>query len=221
MAIQSALAMSFSSSTVAGRAARGFGLDLDRNNAQSAGDGVLAFDFDGNGTVAAAEINRSRESLLGFGGQLDLNGDGRITMAERRRATAGGNGLRAFDLDTNGVLSAAELRAARARVVRSAGASDTDDVGNGTSILNVDPRNNRIELGLPSPAAPPAPPAAPAARTNPAADARARAERDIREAEAQLEAFRARQEDTRRRLEESVRVGQATRERFAGLFPGF
>lgn len=221
MAIQSALATSFSSSTVAGRAGRGFGLDLDRNNAQSAGDGVLAFDFDGNGTVVAAEINRSRESLLGFGGQLDLNGDGRITMAERRRATAGGDGLRAFDLDTNGVLSAAELRAARARVVRSAGTSSTDDVGNSTSILNVDPKNNRIELGLPAPAIPAAPPAPPTAPRNPAADAQARAERDIREVEAQIEAARLQREAARERFANFVRVGQNTRERLAAIFPGF
>jgi hypothetical protein len=220
MAIQSALATSFNSSTVPGRASRGFGLDLDRSNTQTAADGVLAFDFDGNGTVAAGEITRSRESLLGFGGQLDLNGDGRITMAERRRATAAGNGLRAFDLDTNGVLSAAELRAARGRVVRSAGTSNIDDVGNNTQILNVDPKNNRIELGIDTPPAPPTPPA-PAAPSDPAGEARARAERSIQQAEAQLEAVRRQEEEIRRRFENFVRVGQATRNRLAGIFPGF
>lgn len=170
MAFTTSLAVSFNFSTLAGRGAprtAGFGLDLNRDNSFGAGDGLLAFDFNNDGRVGAAEITRSRQALLGFGGTEDLNGDGRITRAESRTAQLRGAELKPFDVDANGVLSAQELNQARARVVgqdglvRGVDAADSDN-----RVLGVDPRNSRIETSFRSTSAPaptPPPPAAPPA----------------------------------------------------------
>ncbi|MCA9794570.1 MAG: hypothetical protein KC910_22335 [Candidatus Eremiobacteraeota bacterium] len=68
---------------------KGYGLDLNNNGRYDAGqDGVLGFDFNHNGKIDRKEIEQSREALKAFGGNYDLNGDGRTTMCEKIRGNS-------------------------------------------------------------------------------------------------------------------------------------
>jgi hypothetical protein len=96
---------------------KGYGLDLDGDGRYTRGrDGVLAFDYNGDGQLSQAEIERSNAALKAFGGNFDLNGDGQVGWFERLRGRALQREMRQRDLDGDGTLSSWELAAAGGRV---------------------------------------------------------------------------------------------------------
>ena len=109
----------------------GFGVDLDGNGRFEQGkDGILAFDFDGNGSLSQQEIDRSRRVLKTFGdpnfGQQQI-GDLSAEQVE--------DGILRAHLDRNGdnKLDRAELKAARAKLWVD---RDGDGLGDNGELFN-------------------------------------------------------------------------------------
>ncbi len=97
---------------------KGFGLDLNRNGCYERGrDGVLAFDFNRNGKIGKGEVEKSREMLRAFGGNNDLNGDGKTTFCEKIKAKKLRCRMQQYDTNRNGRLEAHEIDRAGGRVL--------------------------------------------------------------------------------------------------------
>lgn len=97
---------------------KGYGLDLNNNGRYDAGrDGVLGFDFNRNGKIDRQEIERSREALKAFGGNYDLNGDGRTSLCEKIRGNSLQKRMQGVDTNHDGRLSASEIASGGGRVL--------------------------------------------------------------------------------------------------------
>lgn len=96
---------------------RGYGVDLNNNGRYDRGtDGVLAFDFNRDGSLGKKEITKSREMLRAFGGCDDLNGDGKVSFSERSKARKYRARMQKLDRNRDGRLSTHELARAGALV---------------------------------------------------------------------------------------------------------
>ena len=96
----------------------GYGLDLNRNGRYDRGsDGVLAFDFNRNGKISDKEIRSSKELLRAFGGNDDINGDGKITICERSKAEKLRKRAARMDHNRDGRLSNDEISRANGRIL--------------------------------------------------------------------------------------------------------
>jgi EF hand len=143
---------------------RGYGLDLNGNGRYDKGqDGVLAFDLNHDGKISASEIRESNERLKAFGGNYDLNGDGKVTPCERLKAEGYKKEMQKLDTDGDGKLSASEIERGGGRIcvdrngdgkispAESFSAYSFPMPGFGDCTLGyVDPRNNQasvIEFG--------------------------------------------------------------------------
>ncbi len=92
------------------RPVRGYGLDLNNNGRYDRGqDGVLAFDFNRDGRLGKKELTKSREMLRAFGGNCDLNGDGKVSFSEKQKARKYRARMQRLDLNRDGRLSTHEL----------------------------------------------------------------------------------------------------------------
>lgn len=96
---------------------RGYGLDLNGNGRYDRGtDGVLAFDLNRDGRIDDREVQESNERLKAFGGNYDLNGDGRVNFCERIRGERLRSEMQQMDRNRDGVLDAGEIDANGGRV---------------------------------------------------------------------------------------------------------
>ena len=96
---------------------RMFGVDFDVDGSFDQGrDGVLGFDFDGNGIWEHSDFVRSNQMLIAYSGNNDLNGDGQIEQSETLLATQLNHRASFMDRDRDGILSNLELQMAGARM---------------------------------------------------------------------------------------------------------
>lgn len=96
---------------------KGYGLDLDGDGRYTRGrDGVLAFDFNRDGKLSDQEIQRSNNMLKAFGGNFDLDGDGRVTWWERMQGQNLKREAMRYDRNRDGVLDANEIARAGGKV---------------------------------------------------------------------------------------------------------
>ena len=100
-----------------GHNVKGYGLDLDGDGRFTRGkDGVLAFDFDHDGKLSDAELERSNNMLKAYGGDYDTNGDGKVSWIERLVGQRNAADVRRMDKDGDGRLSSWELDQAGGQV---------------------------------------------------------------------------------------------------------
>lgn len=89
---------------------QGYGIDLNGNGRYDRGqDGVLAFDLDHDGRIEDREIQESNQRLKAFGGNYDLNDDGKVTFCERMKAERYAQEMQHLDANQDGALDANEL----------------------------------------------------------------------------------------------------------------
>lgn len=132
---------------------RGYGLDLDSNGRFDRGrDGVLAFDFDKNGSVSSNEVRDSRAALDAFSGNQDGNGDGNVTSEEAAQSQRLAGLVAKFDANGDGKLNNAELKAADAKVLIGDATKGIDELpvdGRNGRLAQIDPKNfgAQVEVG--------------------------------------------------------------------------
>lgn len=96
----------------------GYGVDLNGQGGYQRGqDGVIAFDRDRNGRVDGKEIEDSNKRLKAFGGNYDLDGNGKVSFCERIKGQRYQREMQQHDQDRDGKLSTHELSAAGGRVL--------------------------------------------------------------------------------------------------------
>lgn len=89
---------------------KGYGVDLNHNGRYDRGrDGVLAFDLNKDGKIDDKEIQGSNDRLKAFGGNYDLNSDGKTTLCERIKGGGYQREVQRKDLNRDGVLDGNEL----------------------------------------------------------------------------------------------------------------
>ncbi|MCE7869767.1 hypothetical protein DYH09_05235 [bacterium CPR1] len=126
-------------------AGRAYGLDLDANlEFDPRHDAVLAFDLAGDGIVSELDVELSGQALRALGGDYDLDQDGQLSFDEGIIGSRMHSAAQSWDRDHDGLLSAEELKRARARVlvdgrVYSPEAFPLPD-GTTGSLARVDPR---------------------------------------------------------------------------------
>lgn len=97
---------------------KGYGIDLNGNGRYDRGqDGVLAFDLNHDGKIDKQEIEESNQRLKAFGGNYDLDGDGKVNFCERIRGQQYQREMQGLDRDGDGRLSAHELAQGGGRVL--------------------------------------------------------------------------------------------------------
>lgn len=139
---------------------RGYGIDLNHSGGYERGrDGVVAFDLNHDGKIDDKEIQDSNERLKAFGGNFDLNGNGKVTLCERIKGGQYQREMQGKDLNHDGKLDANELAQAGGRICidrNRDGHTDpseqyspfnfpTGGFGRG-SIGYVDPQNNDVQI---------------------------------------------------------------------------
>lgn len=139
---------------------KGYGVDLNHNGRYDRGrDGVLAFDLNHDGKIDDKEVQGSNERLKAFGGNYDLNGDGKTTMCERIKGGGYQREMQRKDANHDGVLDGNEIAQGGGRVLidhNRDGHTDASEQynpnffptrgGHGRgSIDYVDPRNNSVQ----------------------------------------------------------------------------
>lgn len=98
---------------------KGYGLDLNGDGKYNPRqDGMLSFDFNGDGHHSDQEIHHSNTLLKAFSGNFDQNGDGFTDWNEQMQGFNNFFQARSMDLDRDGVLSNWELQRAGGAVVR-------------------------------------------------------------------------------------------------------
>lgn len=88
----------------------GYGVDMNRNGSYDRGrDGVLAFDLNHDGQIDDKEVQGSNERLKAFGGNYDLNGDGKVNLCERIKASQYQQQMQGMDANRDGKFSTSEI----------------------------------------------------------------------------------------------------------------
>lgn len=99
-------------------AGRAYALDLDANlEFDPHHDAVLAFDLAGDDVISELDVEFSGQALRAMGGDYDLDQDGQLSFDEGIVASRMHSAAQGWDRNHDGVLSAEELKQARARVL--------------------------------------------------------------------------------------------------------
>jgi hypothetical protein len=96
---------------------KGYGLSLDGDGQYTPGrDGVLGFDSNNDGKLSKEEIEKTNKQMKAFGGNFDLDGDGKVGFFERLQGKAMQKQMQRYDKNHDGRLDANELQALNAKV---------------------------------------------------------------------------------------------------------
>lgn len=141
---------------------KGYGIDLNGNGQYDKGkDGVLAFDYNGDGKLSDNEIQKSRDMLKSMGGDYDFNGDGKVGFLERIRGKSLEKLSKKYDKNGDGRLDNGELQSGNAKVWKDAdkdGRADSNELYNPSNIPTpwgrgsidyVDPRSHTTQIRHP------------------------------------------------------------------------
>jgi hypothetical protein len=149
---------------------KGYGVDLNRDGQYQRGvDGVLGFDKNHDGKLSKKEIEETNQKMKAFGGNYDLNGDGKVGFFERIKAKGYESQMKKLDLNHDGKFSADELDRAGAKMGVDRNQDGKFDSGETHSVYNfptqggwgrgsigyTDPRNNYTQINNQTPWYPP------------------------------------------------------------------
>jgi len=97
---------------------RGYAVDLNNNGRYDRGqDGVLGMDLNHDGRVDNREIEQTNQRMKAFGGNYDLNGDGKVNFCERIQGRQMQQEMQGYDRNHDGRLDTNEFASAGGRVL--------------------------------------------------------------------------------------------------------
>lgn len=97
---------------------KGYAVDQNGNGRYDRGkDAVIAFDLNRDGKVDTHEMEESNQRLKAFGGNYDMNGDGKVNFCERIKGHSYQCQMQGMDHDRDGRLNTHELAQGGGRVM--------------------------------------------------------------------------------------------------------